>query len=395
MPDGPLSLYRRRLDAGEISHDPAQELAAEKLAGLYHALKGYKRQATRPARGFLGFLKRSEEAQAQAPAGLYLYGGVGRGKSMLMDLFYETAPVEPKRRVHFHAFMQEIHARLHALRQEGRPDGRGADPRAERRPAADPLPLVAEAVAEEAALLCFDEFVVNNIADAMILGRLFEQLFERGVIVVATSNFAPDDLYKDGLQRDRFLPFIALIKQRMDMLELESPTDYRMVRLRGVPVYHTPLGPESRAELERAFRRVADGESGQPETVSVLGRSLAVPRAANGVAWFTFADLCERPLGSADYLALAGRYHTVILDGVPLLTPEKRNEARRLMVLIDALYEHRVTLICAAEAPPHHLYPAGEGAFEFMRTVSRMVEMQAEDYQAKPHIKAASAAEAA
>ncbi|MBL8671179.1 MAG: AFG1 family ATPase [Alphaproteobacteria bacterium] len=377
-PLAPLDAYRARIASSEIRQDPGQELAVTKLQSLYFALQGYRPAQGKGGRGFFGWSRRTDDTPP--PNGLYVYGEVGRGKSMLMDLFFGAAPVAQKRRVHFHAFMQEIHGRLHAWRQATKDD----------RSARDPMPKIAEQVAAETWLLCFDEFVVNNIADAMILGRLFEALFERGVIVVATSNFAPDDLYKDGLQRDRFTPFIALIKERMDVLQLEGAQDYRLVRLKGLPTYYTPRGAAAAAELERAFRRLADGETGAPDSVEVQGRSVPVQRAANGVAWFSFDDLCERPLGPADYLAIARSFHSVVLADVPVMGPERRNEARRFITLIDALYEHKVTLICSADAPPHHLYASGEGANEFLRTVSRMVEMQSEHYQAQPHAGAAA-----
>lgn len=374
MPDSPMSRYRAKLAAGEIQPDPGQELAVMKLQSLHGALHGYVPSRERGGRGFLRFLRKPVEEQP-APNGLYIYGDVGRGKSMLMDLLFDGAPVERKRRVHFHAFMQEIHARLHSLRQNAGDDRKGGDV----------IPRLADEIATETTLLCFDEFVVNNIADAMILGRLFEACFERGVIVVATSNFAPDDLYRDGLQRERFLPFVALLKERMDVLQLEGATDYRMVRLSGVPTWHVPADTQARAELDRAFRRLADGELGAPEVIDVQGRALQVGRAAGGIGWFGFAELCDRPRGAPDFLAIARRYHAIILEDVPAMGPESRNQARRFITLIDALYEHNVTLVCSAAGAPHKLYQAGEGAFEFMRTVSRLVEMQSAHYQGRPH----------
>lgn len=364
MSAGPIHDYRRRVEAGDLRPDPAQKLAAEKLQSLHRRLSGYTPQVEKS--GLFG----RKRATAPGPEGLYLFGGVGRGKSMLMDLFFDASEVERRRRVHFHAFMQEIHARLNDWRAAHKDD----------RKAKDPLPAVAAEVADGAWLLCFDEFVVNNIADAMILGRLFEQLFAQGVVVVATSNFAPDDLYKGGLQRDRFVPFIAELKRHLDVLELESPTDHRQVRMKGVAVWRTPPGPEADEALERAFMRLTDGARGRPDVVRVQGREIATDRAAHGVAWFEFDDLCAQPLGPADYLALAEQYETVILSGVPKMSPAQRNEARRFMTLIDALYEKRTRLIASAEGAPHSLYPAGEGAFEFQRTISRLVEMQTEKY---------------
>ncbi len=375
---GPLAAYRAARRAGALKPDPAQELAAEKLAGLAHALKGYvpagERGAAAALAGWRARLGLGRRPKAEAPQGLYLYGSVGRGKSMLMDLFFAGAPLDKKRRVHFHAFMAEVHDRLHAWRQESK--GRKSDP----------LPELAAAIAEEVWLLCFDEFVVVNIADAMILGRLFEALFDRGVVVVATSNFPPDRLYEGGLQRERFLPFIALLKARLDLLDLGAGTDYRLARLKELPVFHTPLGAAATAQLDEAFRRLTEGATAQPTSLTVKGRRLAIPAAARGVARLDFAALCARPLGAEDYLALATHFHTLILDGVPRLDAGQRNEARRFMTLVDALYEHRVNLVMAADAPPEALYDGPDGAFEFQRTVSRLNEMQAADYIAKPHL---------
>jgi cell division protein ZapE len=370
---GPLAAYRAARRDGVLKPDSVQELAAEKLEGLTHALSGYSLQEAAPAswRARLGLTRRPK---VEAPQGLYLYGSVGRGKSMLMDLFFAGAPVEKKRRVHFHAFMAEVHDRLHAWRQESK----GTK--------ADPLPELAQEIAGETWLLCFDEFVVVNVADAMILGRLFEALFEKGVVVVATSNFPPDRLYEGGLQRDRFLPFIELLKQRLDLLDLGEGTDYRLARLREMPVFHTPLGAEATAQLDEAFRRLTEGAEPEPTHLTVKGRRLKVSAAARGVARFTFEELCARPLGAEDYLTLATHFHTLVLDAVPRLDRSQRNEARRFMTLIDALYEHRVNLVMAADAPPEELYVGQDGGFEFQRTVSRLNEMQAADYIAQDHL---------
>lgn len=382
--DGPLAAYRQRLAAGALKPDPAQELAAEKLQSLHHALRDY-----RPAMGESGWLARfglgrrpgarlnwtgGDATSAQPRQGLYIFGAVGRGKSMLMDLFFESATIAGKRRVHFHQFMQDVHTEVHQWRQ------------ATNRPDSDPIPRIARNIATHAWLLCLDELQILDIADAMIVGRLFEALFDHGVVIVATSNRAPDELYKDGLQRDRFVPFIALIEQKLDILELDSARDYRLDRKRGMRVYHSPLGAESERALDAAFARLTDGAAPGPDSVVVHGRVVRVPAAARGVARFSFAELCERPLGAADYLALATHYHTVIIAGIPRLGPEKRNEAKRFVTLIDALYEHKVTLIASAEAPPEELYPAGEGSFEFQRTVSRLMEMQSEDYLEREHL---------
>jgi cell division protein ZapE len=292
---------------------------------------------------------------------------------MLMDLFFETAPVEKKRRVHFHEFMLEVHDRLHRHRQEAAGEG-------------DDVAVLADVIAGDATLLCFDEFQVTNIADAMLLGRLFAALFDLGVVVVATSNVAPDELYAGGLQRERFLPFIDLLKERLDILALDGLMDYRLARLQGMRVYHQPLDAAASAALDEAFAQLTDGAAGEPATLTVQGRRLAVPRAAKGVARFRFADLCERPLGAADYIAIATHFHTVVLAEIPQMSRAQRNEARRFMTLIDALYEHKVNLVCSAAAAPDALYAEGDGAFEFRRTASRLMEMQSRDYLARPHL---------
>jgi len=368
---GPLLAYRTRRRKGALKHDANQELAAEKLQSLHNALKHYQQ-----ASGKAGWKERLGlgRRRVDPPQGLYIFGGVGTGKSMLMDLFFEQAPVAQKRRVHFHAFMQEVQERLHAWRQKTKGDK------------ADPLPDLAEELVQEFWLLCFDEFHVVNVADAMILGRLFESLFELGVVVVATSNWPPDRLYEGGLQRDQFLPFIELVKERLDVLMLDSGTDYRLALLKDISVYHGPLGKKASRKLDEAFARLTEGAEAQSETIERKGRKIPVSQAARGVARFDFAELCEEPLGPGDYLAIAKRYHTVILANVPKLSEKQRNEARRFMTLIDALYEHRVNLVISAAAPPEGLYPSGDGAFEFERTVSRLQEMRSGDYVALAHI---------
>lgn len=375
MTDGPFPAYRALRRAGELQADPMQELAAEKLQSLHNALKDYK-----PAGGISGWKARLGLARRREdpPQGLYIHGPVGRGKSMLMDLFFEHAPVERKRRVHFHEFMIEVHEAIHRWRQDKN-----------RKKDSDPVPQIAEPLADQAWLLCFDEFHVTDIADAMILGRLFEALFRQGVVVVATSNFALDDLYKEGLQRARFLPFIALFKTKLDVLELRSPTDYRLARLKAMRVYHAPLGAASTRALERVYADLTEGEETRSDSISVKGRIVPVRRTARGAAWFGFAELCATPLGAEDYIRIARRYHTLILDGVPRLKEQNRNEAKRFMTLIDVLYEHKVNLVMAAEAPPHELYPEGRHAFEFERTVSRLMEMQSNEYLDAPHRAAA------
>jgi cell division protein ZapE len=355
-------------------------LAAEKLESLHHALAAYQPMAGRSGWKERFGLGRSRIAP---PQGLYIYGGVGRGKSMLMDLCFRTAPVPSKRRVHSHAFMQEVHARLKVIRQhpgirELRPGKRAKDD--------DILPTLARELAGECWLLCFDEFQVQDIADAMILGRLFEALFDAGVVVVATSNRPPRDLYKDGLQRENFLPFIALIESKLDLLHLDSGIDYRLESMRAMDVYITPLDANADRKLEDYFERLTNGAAVRPEMLTVHGRLLRIPRASDDIAFASFAELCEQPLGPADYLAIAGRFDLLLLARIPGMGRAKRNEAKRFVTLIDALYEHKVKLICSAERPPETLYPAGDGAFEFERTVSRLHEMQSEAYIGSQHL---------
>ena len=366
---GTLSSYEALVESGELRPDPDQRAAAERLGRLEAEL-----EAKRETPGLLARLFGGDERETQ-PRGVYLWGEVGRGKSMLMDLFFREAGLARKRRVHFAAFMLEAHAAMKAARGEG----------------ADAMGAVIEKVAGEARLLCFDEMQVTNVVDAMILSRLFTALFEAGVTVVATSNRPPDDLYKDGLNRQLFLPFIDLMKAELDVLPLNGPTDYRLERLGGMDTYHVPNGPEATERLSEAFFRLtdyppedADHEEGCELDVGG-GRTLWVPKALKGVAVFSFKRLCGEARGSADYIAVAQTFHTVILVGVPVMGPELRNEAARFVQLIDALYNYRVKLLMAADAEPGGLYPSGDGSFEFKRTVSRLMEMRSQEYLQQGH----------
>ena len=343
--------YSKRIAQGDLHPDPAQEAALEQFDRIRAALsqpvkKGLFRKAPEP------------------PKGLYLWGGVGRGKSMLMDMFVATLDNIPSRRVHFHAFMQEIHAAMHEARKTGVDDA---------------IAPVAEDVAKSVRLLAFDEMQITDITDAMIVGRLFEKLFAAGVVVVTTSNRVPDDLYKDGLNRNLFLPFIELIKERMVIHELASPRDYRQDRLSGAQVYFTPVNAESRAAMDAVWNDLAGGP-GAPLVLRVKGRDVEIPRYHNGMARARFHELCGKPLGAADYLALAEAVRVLLIDDIPTLGRSNFNEARRFVTLIDALYEAKVRLICSAAAPPEMLYLEGEGTFEFERTASRLREMQADGW---------------
>ncbi len=373
---GPLGAYRALIDQGSLSPDAAQRLAIERLQDLWVKLRGYDPAPHPPPGGLFARLWRrrpTEGAPDDRPNGLYLVGDVGRGKSMLMDLFFEVAEVPRRRRVHFHRFMQEVHARIHAWR--------AANPAGE-----DPVPPLAERIAAEAALLCFDEFQVNDIADAMILGRLFTALFDRGVVVVATSNTAPADLFRGRPGRDAFLPFIALLQERLDVLLLQGERDYRRARLRGGAVWHVPADARAERALDEAFRQLTGGAPAAPDRLLVMGRMLQVPLAAAGVARFDFAALCGAALGAGDYLALATHFHALVLDEVPRLSPDNYDVARRFIVLVDALYDHRVKLVASADATPDQLYRRGEGAQAFERTASRLEEMQSQDYLALAHL---------
>ena len=363
-----LSHYDALVEGGELRPDPDQRAAAERLDRLQRDLE------STPARG--STLWKLLRKAPEPPRGLYMWGGVGRGKSMLMDLFFDCVQVQRKKRAHFHEFMLDVHARL--------ADARKSE-------SGDPIPPVVESLAEEARLLCFDEMVVNNMADAAIMSRLFTGLLDKRVTIVTTSNRVPDDLYKDGLNRQLFLPFIDLIKAKLDVVSLNGPTDYRRDRLGDAQLWHCPNGPDATKALSDAFFRltdfsVEDRARVPSEDISVQGgRTLHVPKSLKGVAVFSFKRLCEEARGAPDYLAIARKYHTVIIVGIPVLSPEKRNEAARFVTLIDSLYEYKVKLLAAADAAPARLYPTGDGAFEFERTVSRLMEMQSDDYLALGH----------
>jgi len=367
---GLLARYDALIASGELRPDPDQRAAAERLARLQDEL-----EAPPPRRGLLARLTGTAPPPGD-PRGVYLWGGVGRGKSMLMDLFVETLNIERKRRVHFHAFMLEVDKRIAEARK------------AERQ---DPLMSVALTMAAEVRCLAFDEMVVTNTADAAIMGRFFSALMANGTVIVTTSNRPPRDLYKDGLNRSLFVPFIDLVEQRMDVLSLNGPTDYRLDRIGGLAMWHAPIGDEATARVREVFFRLTDFE---PEDAAHVpsgrldlggGRMLHVPKSLKGVGVFSFRKLCEENRGAADYLAIAQGFHTIILVGIPQMGPENRNEAIRFTKLIDALYENRVKLFVTAAAAPDALYPAGDGAFEFERTVSRLMEMQSDDYMALGH----------
>ncbi len=366
MTDGPLQDYFALISEGVIAHDSAQVHAARQLQRLHDGLAGWRPGMKTGRLGFLGLGRR-----VSPPEGVYLWGDVGRGKSMLMDLFFEGASVQRKRRVHFHAFMGETHERIFAWRQRENAGGTQS---------ADPIAPVAEAIAKEATLLCFDEFQVDDIADASILGRLFTRLFELGVVVVVTSNRAPSGLYEGGLNRHRFLPFIATVESAMAVVALDAERDYRLDRMAGMAVYHTPLDGHAGEKMDACFEMLTGGHGTKPRTLAVKGRALEVPLAVHDVARFDFLDLCARPLGAGDYLKIAATFRTVFIDRIPQLSKANRNEAKRFVTLIDALYEARVRLVVSAAVAPQQLYGEGDGAFEFQRTVSRLMEMQSAEY---------------
>lgn len=364
--------YQRLVKSGEIEEDPAQLALVEAFDGLNDKLANSRLASKSSSLGWLFARKQKPEPVK----GLYIWGSVGRGKSMLMDLFYESCPNKRKWRVHFHAFMGEVHERIHAWREQlARGEVQGDDA----------IPPVANAIADDVRVLCFDEFFVTDIADAMILGRLFDVLFSRGVVVVATSNVVPSGLYKDGLNRALFLPFIDRLEAHMQVMRLDSRTDFRLEKLAGHAVYYTPLGQETRQKMDEAWGDFTGHGAATAGALHVLGREVVVPQQAHGAARFAFSDLCEKPLGANDFLALAQAYHTVFIDDIPQLEAAKRNEAKRFTTLIDALYENGVKLVASAAVEAHLLHGTGKEAFAFERTASRLIEMRSEAYLAAGH----------
>jgi cell division protein ZapE len=374
MLDSVSARYAALVAEGRIEADPAQDAAVRRLAALERRIAQQRLARKSSSLGWLF----GRSGKPDPIKSLYIHGSVGRGKTMLADLFFEASPVARKRRAHFHEFMADVHERVHGIRtRQKNGDAAGEDA----------ILTAASEIAEETWLLCFDEFHVTDIADAMILGRLFTRLFERGVVVVATSNVAPHDLYKDGLNRSLFLPFIAQLEAHMDVIELDARTDFRLEKLVRGKVWHVPADAVADAALDAAWSRITLGHEGAPMDLTVKGHALHVPRAAHGAARFSFRELCGQPLGAADYLRIAHEFHTLVIDHVPVMDFARRNEAKRFITLIDTLYDNAVKLVASAEAPPHRLYVADEGVerMEFERTASRLIEMGAQSYLALPH----------
>jgi len=367
--------YAAGVAMGRIGSDAAQLAVVDILARLEARIKEYRLARKSSS---LGWLFGGREDKEPRIKGLYIYGDVGRGKTVLMDLFFEASPVLRKRRAHFHEFMLDVHERIYGYRQKMKRGEHAGE---------DPIRLTAMQLAQEAWLLCFDEFHVTDIADAMILGRLFAQLFERDVVVVATSNVPLGELYKDGLNRALFVPFIHMLEAHMDVVRLDARTDFRLEKLAGMPVWYVPADAAANGALDDAWRRLAGGHAGEAKDLPLKGRAVHVPRAAMGVARFPFHDLCEKPLAAADYLRIAREYHTIILDRVPVMTFATRNAAKRFIILIDTLYDMNVKLVASAAAEPDALYRANEGfeAQEFKRAASRLIEMRSQAYLARPH----------
>ncbi len=365
--------YDSLVQAGDIDADPAQQLLASRFDRLIREL-ATKRLATKSSA--LGWLFSRRSPRHEVIKGLYIFGEVGRGKTMLMDMFHQLVPAKRKRRAHFLDFMADVHERINAHRKAHKNGETKQD---------DPIPPVADALAEQAWVLCFDEFTVTDIADAMILSRLFKALFERGVVLVATSNVEPDNLYRDGLNRQLFLPFIDLLKTNVDVINLDARTDYRLEKLNRMPVYLLPLSEDTTRKMDDAWHAATDGATVAEDSFKVKGRTVIVPQAARHVARFTFADLCSKPLGALDYAAIISRYQTIFIDDVPILDYSRRNEAKRFIILIDILYDQHVHVVISAAASPDKLYEANRGteAFEFDRTASRLFEMQSADYLAE------------
>ena len=367
--------YAARVAAGKIERDSAQEAVVADLTRLEKRIAQHRLARKSSS---LGWLFGTRARETEDIKGLYIFGEVGRGKTMLMDLFFAASPVVRKRRVHFHEFMTDVHERIYVLRQKAKLGETNGE---------DPIALTAVAIAQETWLLCFDEFHVTDIADAMILGRLFKRLFELDVVVAATSNVPPSELYKDGLNRALFLPFIALIEQHMEIVPLHARADFRLEKLAGTPVWYVPADRAADAALDEAWRRLTAGHVGEAQDLVVKGRAVHVPCAAMGVARFTFHDLCQQPLAAADYLKIAHEFHTIMIDHIPVMDYERRDEAKRFIILIDTLYDNAIKLIASAEAEPDALYHASDGfeAYEFNRTASRLIEMRSQTYLALPH----------